>query len=385
MSSEKEVLRDYLSRIVQGLNPASADDPGFAMTIGRPAHRFSLETRRLPVPGIPRIALDLLGSRNLGHGEKLAWEYTFIVDGHSCALAHQKFGLRLYIDSRSLPSKGDAEALCERIVKMFEKAQKYLERHYLRAFAEEQIRQGRVTVRNQHRRLRDVYAYFREGAELSFAGQGRVDADLGNGWTLVAPKETEGFYNTVAMVSAYFSLLEHNLVLLLPFLGFDPSKGDLKSFIGDRWGVKFKRILPVGSNASAKAHFDALHRIAEEYRNTYGHGGFDKFGSSMLFHMEGVGALPAVLSDIRDSPHFAFIPVGMDDFEGIRETFDAFDDWVSDTAAPLAMKWIKGGLDVYYDDRFRAQVKEAMRSEDDFMAMLDYYGYLADQAANMDW
>ncbi|OKI49316.1 hypothetical protein AMK17_38395 [Streptomyces sp. CB00072] len=105
----------------------------------------------------------------------------------------------------------------------------------------------------------------------------------------------------------------------------------------------------------------------------------------MLFHMEGVGALPAVLSDIRDSPHFAFIPVGMDDFEGIRETFDAFDDWVSDTAAPLAMKWIKGGLDVYYDDRFRAQVKEAMRSEDDFMAMLDYYGYLADQAANMDW
>ncbi|MFH9786036.1 hypothetical protein ACH4NU_37935 [Streptomyces sp. NPDC017259] len=212
-----------------------------------------------------------------------------------------------------------------------------------------------------------------------------MNADLGNGWTLVAPEETEGFHNTVAMVSAYFSLLEHNLVLLLPFLGFDPSKRDLKSFIGDRWGMKFKRVFPVDSNNPAKAHFDALHRIAEEYRNTYGHGGFDKFGSSILFHMEGVGALPAVLSDIRDRPYFSFTPIDVDDFEGIKEIFDAFDDWVNETAAQLAMKWIKGGLDVYYDDHFRAQVKEAMRSEDDFMEMLEYHVYKVDQAADMGW
>ncbi|MFH9786037.1 hypothetical protein ACH4NU_37940 [Streptomyces sp. NPDC017259] len=170
MSNDNEVLIGYLSRIMQGLTPASAGDPGFAMTIGRPAHRFKVEASRLPIPGVLRIALDLLGSQNLGRGEKLAWEHTFTVDGHSCALAHQKFGLHLYIDALSLPSKDEAEALFARIVEIFEKAQKYLEKHHLRAFAEEQIRQGKVTVRNQHHRLRDIYAYFREGAELSFAG-----------------------------------------------------------------------------------------------------------------------------------------------------------------------------------------------------------------------
>ncbi|MBQ1124635.1 hypothetical protein [Streptomyces sp. B15] len=367
------------------MSPAASDDPGFALVIGRPTHRFSVDVTRLPVPGIARIALELLGCRNLGRGEKLAWEYTFLIDGHCCSLAHQKFGLRLYVDAQALPAEDDAKALCERVVSLLEKSQRYLERYYLRGFADEQIRQGKVTIRNQYRRLHDLYEYFREGAELAFAGKGRVDGDLGNGWHLIAPEETEGFYNTVAMVSAYFSLLEHNLVLLLPFVGFDPSKESLKSFIGDRWGAKFKKVFPVGENGSVKAHFDELHRIAEEYRNTYGHGGFDKFGSTMLFHMKGIGALPAVLSDIRERPYFSFVPVGVEDFGRIKRSFDAFDEWLDDTAAPLAMKWIKGGLDVYYDERFRAEVASAMQSSEDFLAMADYYCYRVDQAANMDW
>ncbi|MGW6218641.1 hypothetical protein ACWF8U_02050 [Streptomyces olivaceus] len=385
MSNQEQALKTHLGRVLRGLKPAASDDPGFAMTLGRPAHRFRIEPTRFPVPGICRIVLNLIGSPDLGRGEKLAWEHIFAVDGHPCSLAHQKFGLRLYVDSRSLPSEDEAEALHERVVVMLEKAQRYLERRYLRNFADDQIQQGKVTIRNQYHRLRGIYVYFRDGAEDAFAGRGRIKPDGEKGGRLIAPRETEGFYNAVAMVSAYFSLLEHTLVLLLPFLGFDPSKDSLKSFIGDRWGIKFKKIFELSSDSLAKSHFDALHRIAEEYRNTYGHGGFDKFGSTMLFHMEGVGALPAVLSDIRERPYFNFVPVGIDDFGRIKDVFDACDRWIEDVAAPLAMTWIKGGMDVYYDEQFRSEVALAMQSAEEFAAMLHYYGYLVDQAANMDW
>jgi hypothetical protein len=42
-------------------------------------------------------------------------------------------------------------------------------------------------------------------------------------------------------------------------------------------------------------------------------------------------------------------------------------------------------MDVYYDEQFRSEVALAMQSAEEFAAMLHYYGYLVDQAANMDW
>ncbi|MGV9250630.1 hypothetical protein [Streptomyces sp. NPDC003697] len=380
-----EQLKKHMATIMHAIKPADPDDPGFAMTIGRPRHRLRMDPDRLPVPGIVRIALELLELQNLGFGEKLAWEYAFKADGISCSLAHQKFGLRLYVDPSTLPSEDDAQDLLNRITKLLESAQRSLEKRQLRQFADEQIRQGRLTIRNQHRRLREIYEYFQEGAALAFAGQGRLDVDLPSGGRRIAPRATEGFYNTVAMVSAYFSLIEHTLVLLLPFKGFDPTESALKDFIGERWGIKFRKVFSVDADPAAKENFDTLYRIAEEYRNTYGHGGFDKNGSTFLFHMEDVGALPAVLSDVRGNSHFSFTPVDADDFNDVKLAFDSIDEWLSKEAAPLGMRWIESGLDVYYDEKFREQVALAMESPALFDNFIEYCGYLTDQAANMDW
>jgi len=379
-----EELKKHMSTIMRALEPAKPGDSGFAMTIGRPRHRLRVDSHRLPLPGIVRIVLELIGLRDLGQAEKLAWEYSFEVDGVACSFAHQKFGLRLYIDSSAMPSEGDAQDLLERITKLLESAQRSLERRQLRLFADEQIRQGRLTIRNQYHRLRHIYEYFREGATLAFAGQGRLSPELPGGGKRFSPA-AEGFYNTVAMVSAYFSLLEHVLVLLLPFKGFDPSESALKDFIGERWGSKFRKVFAVDRDPSAKSNFDTLYRIAEEYRNTYGHGGFDKNGSTFLFHMEGVGALPAVLSDIRGNSYFSFAPVDLDDFSRVKLAFDSIDEWLGKDVAPLAMKWVESGLDVYYDEDFRGQAVLAMESPGLFDSFIEYCSYLADRAANMDW
>jgi hypothetical protein len=70
---------------------------------------------------------------------------------------------------------------------------------------------------------------------------------------------------------------------------------------------KYKRIFDVNADADAARFLSKLRAVSESYRNTYGHGGFDKFGATVAFHVPGVGAVPAVLSDIRTSPHFDFV------------------------------------------------------------------------------
>lgn len=256
MSEEAEPLNEIkegLARRLRGFAPAPGDEDGFAMVLGgRGYHRFEVDPARLPLPGLVQLALDLLGCTNLGRAEKLAWEYPFTVDGVGCSLASQKFGLRLYISDEQVPEDADARALAERIQKRLDIAQRFLERDLLRAIAEDQIRQGRVTIRNQYGRLRGVYDYFRDGAELAFAGQGRLGPEHPGGGFWIAPKQTEGFYNTVAMVSAYFSALEHATVLMLPFMGFDPSSTSIKTFIGDRWGTKFTALFDISAAPSRR-------------------------------------------------------------------------------------------------------------------------------------
>src|SRR5699024_3566802 len=50
-------------------------------------------------------------------------------------------------------------------------------------------------------------------------------------------------HDLVAATSAFLSSLEHDLVLALPFLDFDPTTDNLTKIIGDRWGDKWRRVI----------------------------------------------------------------------------------------------------------------------------------------------
>jgi hypothetical protein len=377
-----ERVRDELSRVMRGVAPATDDDIGFAMTLGRPYWKFDIERARLPLPAIVRTVFVLLGSRNLGRGEKLAWEFTFSVDEISCAIASQKFGLRLYIDRGAFAAEEEAEQFSRRIIGSVIAGQKVVERDVLRPLGEAQNRAGNVTIRNQYGQLRRAYKYFREGVEIAYAGEGRLATTRppGGGWWL-APERHEAWWNTFAMVVAYFSVLEHVLVGCLPFARFDPGVDNVVAFIGLKWNEKYKRIF-YPSDTEATKFLTKLRAISEGYRNTYGHGGFDKFGATVAFHVPGVGAVPAVLSDIRTSPHFDFVPTAEADFADICSTFDEFEKWLSSGQFENAWAWITAGLDYRFDEQFRRVVED---TSNDFGAFLQYSDYLADQAANMDW
>jgi hypothetical protein len=178
-------------------------------------------------------------------------------------------------------------------------------------------------------------------------------------------RQEHGSFAAIAAINAYFSWLEHVLVLALLFTDVDPRDSTLDDHIGDKWGEKFKRVFDV-QEPDANRVLAQLHEIAETYRNTFGHGGFDKQGATIGIHIEGIGAVPARLTDVRRSPHFELFPFGPATFRGVTATLDEVDRFLREGPRAIAMRYIEAGLDVPFDGRSRTRIRTAMRNPKGF-------------------
>lgn len=326
------------------------------------------------------VLADILGFQNLGQSEKTAWEIRFGYRGALCAAAFRKYGLRLesYADEMS----DDAlDALLLELTELLAPVIKLVERHVFQDFITDQVQVGAVSVANRAGRLRAMYVYFRELTQAAHSGAGQLSHLPSSSGAWLLPAQTEGFYTTVAMVNAYFSYLEHLFVLMLPFSNFDASKESLVSFIRDNWRDKYKRIIPLANNVGGQRFFERLRNIAEEFRNTHVHGGFNKSHGGLIVHCSG-GALHADITTQRGNPYYELIPVDQADYEQVCATFDEFDAWLA--FAP-GHRWASAGLTVAFDETSIAAYATAAASNEAFEDLLDRTAHLEDQNANMDW
>lgn len=353
-----------------------------------PSYRVSLSPLEAPIPVLLRHALALIGIRHSGPGEKVAWWVTFTYKGYACELAHQKFGLRLRI-SGDLAEEQAGDLLTEMRKKLVSAVTTV--EGLLAATASDTLNAGNVTVVNQHRQLRRAYDYFRERAinpdvveDVSESGT----SEGGGTWsTFLLGKNVmamHAFHDLVAAITAFLSSLEHDLVLALPFLDFDPSADDLTKLIGDRWGEKWRRVVGYSDPEAVRLR-ERLAEVVERWRNPYSHGGFEKGHSATIYlHTPGLGALPVGLSGIRDSPLFSFHAASETDIEGAFALFDEIDAYLAKTI-PHAMEWVESGLDVRFDAEFMAQVVGCIESEASLEKLIDAHSYHADMIANMDY
>lgn len=123
--------------------------------------RLEFERRAVPVPSLLRYALSLIGLEAHGPGEKVAWWVDFTYKNERCELAHEKFGLRLYLWTDA--SEEEAEARLGEIAKKLQASMRTVEKVILAA-APDLLGKGDATVVNQHRSLRRAYEYFRDRA-----------------------------------------------------------------------------------------------------------------------------------------------------------------------------------------------------------------------------
>lgn len=342
-----------------------------------------------PVPSLLRYALTLTGLQAHGPDEKVAWWIGFAYRGERCLLAHQKFGLRLYLTTER--SEEEAAATQGQIVKQLRSAVRSVERLILDA-APQLLGSGHATVINQHTSLRRAYDYFRERAVNPAVVEDEVRTIEAQPPFLLAGTSFKSgkvqmalnaFHDMVAAITAYLSLLEHDLVLALPFCGFDPAVDDLTGLIGARWGEKFDRVL--GKDDEAARCRRRLFEVVERWRNPYSHGGFEKgHGATIYLHTPGVGAaVPVGLTRVRESPMFSFLSAGETDIAEVFALFDEIDAWL-EARLPEATLWARSALDARFDEDSRRLVALA-REEDDFAGLVEYCEYQQDMIANMDY
>jgi hypothetical protein len=373
------------STALRGFGPDSEDAEGVPW--GQKRNRITISPADCPIPAVMLLGLSLVGLPVSGPGEKVAWWVRFTFDNHRYELANQKFGLRLRLTSEGVESSV-AEKLLRQTCGKLLAAMRVVERA-IDGASKALLNAGDATVINQHNRLQKAYVYFRERAQTPELVEDVVehfgDPSLGFSGTSFtrgrAVMDLNATHDMVAAVTAYFSRLEHDLVLALPFVGFDAAEEQLSAFIGSRWGQKFTRVL--GSAGESKIHRDRLSEVVERWRNPYAHGGFEKgHGSTVYVHVPGAGAMPIGLSSIRASPHFSLGNAGELTIRDVFAYFDEFDSWFAATL-PHAQRWIESQLDVRLDRAFCDAVNDV--TDEEFGHLLAPAEYRQDMIVNMDY
>jgi hypothetical protein len=277
------------------------------------------------------------------------------------------------------------------IVSKLAAASRLLERNLLRSLLDTQVGENRIIVHNQVGQLRGTYEYFRRLAGVAYAGDGMLakSFDEKHKGTFIASlramtEQREGFFATVAMITAYFSLLEHLSVFALAVSDFDPAEDSLTDFIGLRLLDKYKCLFNVAQEGAARTHYNRLHEVAEKWRNPYDHGGFDKRGGALSTNVPGLGAIPLMLSDIRSHPTFHFLPSRETSFDEVTTLFDELDAWLRQSPVGPGIAWADAGLNVSFEPERLEDMRQAVAAGT-FDDLLTRVSYIADQEANMEW
>lgn len=319
------------------------------------------------------------------------------VDELLLSMARRRRVPRRFSATRHNLSDGpDLKAFLDDFLADLSKAVRVFDKHVFSKLVKDQVSAGNVTLLNQSGRLRGAYGYFRWQAQALIDGHG--DNDLrqqmaGMGFLAAGGKSGENFfmpfvadnqlgYCLTAMASAYFSWLEHVLVLALPFTDWEPEDRSITDVIGDKWSLKWSRVVP--DTPESEEAFDRLKVAVEEFRNLDAHGGFGKKERALLIHTP-VGVLPARLTEGADAVRATIIPDTPAGFPQACAVFDATDEFLRTGPLSAAMTWIEGGLQVPFNGDHRRMLKVAMSEVDEpFEETVNRYAQLEDRINNFE-
>jgi hypothetical protein len=318
-----------------------------------------------------------------GHGEKVRWSVYVRIAGEPVIFEHRKFGFTIL-------RRTGSPLTIERIRGQIHAALKILE-GALEGLAQSQIELGHVTVANRFSEFYGRYQFFREHADQRFSAAAGQVAEPGQS-SFVEVVNTrlranrEGFFYSTAMIDAYFSCLEHRLILIRAFIGRPLAPGELLALLAAKWDDKLKDVLDVVGQRANELLLGRLRDIKERIRNPFAHGGVENDRGSLFFHLPTVGAIPANFSRFRNSVQFNFNPIGADDHDGACRVFDELD--VALESGPLAgpHRLMTSGMDPAFDAATLAEYARTIAAgDDDIEQYIEHWAENWERHANMDY
>lgn len=377
-------LRDKARAALGKVKPAGTDtraDKKFLFNAER-----SEASRSLPPYFLVYFLLvDLLGFKNLGRFEKVAWSVPIDFDGKAFLIEHRKFGLGIFQHSV------DDEPASVEIVRLIRKAVRIAE-PYFEWRAEEAAAASHLNVHNRSWELHDQFRYFADAADAKSAeAEARKDeivqTRLGSGMTIHMPSDAllrEARYLRLAALEHFFSWTEHIFIHIAVLRGKATTGSEVAELARAEWAQKYKSVFDLNDPASKK-FYDELMVLRRQVRNFVAHGSFGKDREAFSFH-SGAGAVPMLLCADGDRVTFAF-GSGIDfDHKAAMALIARFIEhlwagprapakiYIQDSSLPLILTYTRNG--------FYARAMTSVEEMEQFTEMLadDH-----DRHANMDF
>lgn len=243
------------------------------------------------------------------------------------------------------------------------------------------------------------YTYFRELADRAFAFKPvakeapteGADADhiltgITEQMNQMANAEHRGFFASGAMVDAWFSRLEHRMLLLRAFLGKAMAKGAFNTFVAARWDDRLVALFEGKLDDANGALLGRLRDVKATIRNPLAHGGVENDGGAFYFHLQGVGAVPANLSRYRGRLRMSFVPIPINTHEETCALFDAVDMMLESGPFALPNEFVRWGIDPQFDAKTVASYGRAIAEGPDAVeALIEQLGREWERHTNMDY
>jgi len=386
LPKELEETREAASRAILPIKPADA------ATVDERFIWYGDRTeagRRLPAYyRVYFLLIELLGFRDLGPDEKVAWSVPVVFEGQIYSIAHRKMGLGLFV-----PNAKAEEERAQRIVYLIHKGVKAAE-PYFEWLAEQAIQKSELNVANNSAWLYERYQYLRDAfrnmiAEAEARKDERQVSKADNGTVTITPGpwfvlKKQADWMALSAIEAFFSWTEHVFIHLAILNGRVTSGKQVTELIKADWQEQFKQALDL-SEKETKLIFDDLLIIRDQLRNFVAHGAFGKAGEAFDFH-SGAGAVPIVLIHRRDKYRYSVTdPISLSDEAAIATIEKFIVQLWSGAREPARIYIQKSRLPLILTMASDGSYARAMRSADDMNDLVEFLSRSFDAAANMDW
>lgn len=384
-------LRVRMSKALKGFESGLPEgcDP-WSLRGGRP------DPNLFPVPELVLFALrEVMGFRWSGVGEKVRWSIYATVEEEPFVFELRKFGFAIdYRDSVSM-------ALVKRVERQLSSSLRLLE-PLLKVFAKGQIDEGNLTLENRMGEFTNRYEYFRKLADDAFApdpeplaetaaadgslGVAAFAADLTARMNRHIGHEQDGYFASGAMVDAYFSRLEHRVLLLRAFIGRPIATGGFKAFLEKTWDERLCEVADFTSDPARGKLLGRLRVVKATIRNPLAHGGVENDGGAFYFHLPRVGAIPANLSRYRGRLRMSFFPIADVGHTETCALFDEVDAALAQGDLELPNEFVRWGIDPQFDADAVARYAKAIAGGAEVVdRFVDRLGHEWERHSNMDY
>jgi len=350
-------LRGFESGLPQGCDP-------WSLRGGR------ADPKLFPVPELVLFALrDVMGFSWSGSGEKVRWSVYATVAGEPFVFELRKFGFS--IDHR----RGVHSGLLRRVERQLSSSLRLLE-PLLADLAKAQIAEGNLTLENKLAEFENRYRYFRNLADSAFRAEPNLTADgttspespnatkeaadLSAILNQTIDLQREGYFASGAMVDAYFSKLEHRVLLLRAFTGRTLATGDFEKFLQKTWDERLREVINFDADPARGLILGRLRDVKAAIRNPLAHGGVENDGGAFYFHLPNIGAIPANLSRYRGRLRMSFFPIASSNHTEICALFDEVDALFEQGPLELPNEFVRWGIDPQFDSDSIGRYAEAL-------------------------